>query len=292
MIGIDPLLLDPQQLLEVRRLAGMSEVDLDDAAKLLAISTERALPAGTTLSKRGEPLSAGWFVLEGELIVRDSARQRLAKVHEAVGFVELLAESADGLEVSCQNDAVVLEIPRASLTALIADDFEGLLGVIRAFSLEILRAEPFDQPPTRAEPPKGDPPLSFVDRLLFLHELSTFAEAGVDTVAELAWQVSEAAVSGVLHRAGSAVDRIYMVVRGALRYGTASVPAGSAFGALHVLAETPLAEDLVAEPGTSVIACDIGTVLDMLEDDLPLALMWLRGIAARLVELTAERSYP
>jgi CRP-like cAMP-binding protein len=285
---LDPKIIDPQHLLGMRRFAGMADVDLNDAAKLLATATERSLAAGAQLSALGAPLTTAWFIVEGELRFGDGKREQRAGPYEAVGFLELFGEIADGLEVECVTDAVVLEIERSHLLALLADDFDGLVELLRSFSAAILQVSPFEQSPMRARPPAGPSPLSFVERLVFLHELSAFAEAGVGTVAELALQVSDTDVSGTLLCAGSALDQMFFVVRGALRYGDADVAAGSSFGALHAIGEIPLAHDLVAERGATVIACEVAVVLDMLEDDLPLALTWLRGLAARVVELSAE----
>jgi hypothetical protein len=53
----------------MRRFPGLDQVDIDDLAKLLAATTEREVRKNTVLAKRGSPVGAAYFIIEGELRV-------------------------------------------------------------------------------------------------------------------------------------------------------------------------------------------------------------------------------
>jgi len=274
-----------QQLLGMRQFVGLEGLGLDDAAKMLGVMTERSLPAGTRLAQRGTPLNAAWFIVEGQLEIGAGKSVRRAGEREPVGLLEALADLPEGIDVTCVGPATVLELPKASLVALLRQDFDALAGAMRSTAAAILQLSDSEPISVRAVNPLGPAPLSFAERLLFLTDLSTFTSGGAETVAEIAFAMSDVAMNGVVLRAGEASDCLYIVMTGALHYRRLTISAGNVFGALHGIGEIPVAADLTAEPGTRVLACRVETILDLLEDDLPLALAWLRGFAALLSQL-------
>lgn len=288
MASHEPVFLDVDQLLAMRQFVGLESLSLDAAARILATMTERALPAGTRLSEGGAPLAAAWFLREGELEIGGPRGPSRVSTRDPIGLLELLAESPGGLEITCVTDVVVFEIRGEELTALLADDFDGLVGAMRSISAAILELSEMEPPFASTPAPPGPTPLGYVDRLLFLREIATFGSAGAETGAELALAMTERTLQGVVATAGTFVGDVVVVVEGALRYGEGTVSPGNVFGALHGFGEVALRHDLVADTGTRVLTLPVEALLDLAEDDVLLAVGWLRGLAARLLEILPE----
>ena len=288
MSAREPVFLEVEQLLTMRQFVGLESLSLDAAARILATMTERTLEAGTRLSEGGKPLDAAWFLREGEIAIGDPARASHVATRDPIGLLELLAESPQGLEITCVTEVVVFEIRGEELTALLADDFDGLVGAMRSISGAILSLSEME--PSFAEPPshRGEVPMSFVDRLLFLRGLSAFTIAGAETTAELALAMKEKVVDGLVATKGAYLEDMFVVVDGMLRYGTGEVGPGNVFGAYHGFGEAALTHDLVATAGTRVLALPVEVLLDLAEDDVFLAVSWLRGLAARLLEVLPD----
>ncbi len=278
-------IINTQRLLALRTFAGFEDLDLTDAALILGAMNERTLPTGSELSKSGIPVAAAWFVVEGELAVQDVAGRRLVRAGETVGMLELLSGTNDGLEIESTSDAIVLELERSHFMAMLNANFEMLANAMRSLSRAILMLSPLEPGPKSKIEPRDVPAFNFVDSLLLLHELSPFGAVGAETMAELAASLSEQTLSGIVEPRGQLTEHIYLVLKGELSYGTVKMPAGSGFGALHSLAEIPLAQDLTAAEGTHVFVWTLNTIMDALEDDIPFALTWLRGMAARVHDL-------
>lgn len=274
--------VNAQRLFALRTFAGFEDIDLSDAAMILGAMTERSLPAGTRLSKNGTPVTAAWFVVEGELAVKDVAGRRIVRAGETLAMLELLSGTSDGLDIQSTTEAIVLELERSHFMGLLNANFEMLSDVMRALSRAIINLSPLE-PGTKGdfgEHKSRD--LDFVERFVLLHALSPFGAVGAETMAELAEALEERSVSGTIESGGALIQHIYLVLDGHLSYGPVDLPPGSGFGALHAIAETPLLHDVVAAEGTRVFVWTLDTIMEALDDDIPLALTWLRGMAARV----------
>lgn len=279
--------LNTQRLLALRSFAGFEDLDLADAALLLGAMTERALKPGMKLSKRGAPLCAAWFVVEGELAVTDAAGRRVVHAGETAGMLELLSETHDGPELESAGEAIVLELEKADFTAMLSGNFEMVADAMRSLSRVILQYAPLEGGPVSMIEPQRAGDLDFVDLLLLLHHLSPFGEVGAETMSELAASLTELTLSGTVAVEGQINERIYLVLRGRLRYGALEATSGHGFGALQAIAEAPLAHDLIADEDTRVFAWSLNTIMDALDDDIPFAMRWLREWAQRVQRLVA-----
>lgn len=273
--------INPVRLLGLRRFPGFEEVDLADAALILGAMTERVLADGQSIARRGAPLSAAWFVVAGELAVDGGAYRVRVGAGEMVGMLELIAEIGEGLGVVSVGEAVVMELGQADLLAILAGNFEMLAASMRSLCRGILQLSPLEEGPTGTPPRERTGPLALVDSLLLLHELSPFGAVGAETMAELAASLTELSVAGVVVPRAQLSERILLVLEGRLRYGPLEICAGRGFGALQAIAEAPFAYDLIADDGTRLLVWSLDTVMDALDDDIPFALGWLRGLATR-----------
>ncbi len=280
--------LDAERLLQLRRFPGFQDVAVDDAALLLGAMTERALAPGEVLARRGAPLGAAWFVVEGALEVESANHPRTVSAPDMVGMLELMSGDPDGLGVVCASSAVVLELEQADLLAILASDFDMLARSMLSLCRGILMLSPHEGGPVSPVfAQRRIEALSFVDALLLIHELSPFGAVGAETMAELAASFTEVSLSGVVEARGQVTERVLLVLEGELTYGPVVVPTGGGFGALHAIAEAPLAHDLIAAEGTRALVWSIDTIMDALDDDVPFALRWLREMAGRAQALAS-----
>ena len=286
MITLQETSLSAVRLLGLRRFPGLERVDVDDLAKLLGATTERTIPAGTRLAKRGAPLGAAWFVIEGELRTTGRNGSRSVGPNQTAGMIEMVSEHREGLDIDCVTDAVVLELDKADFLAFCAENFDMLEALLRNIGAHVLARAPLEGTEQASLRSWTAGTCRFVDRLLFLHALTSFGPFGGETIADLAAALDERRESGVLVPAGRAIDRLYVVVDGSLRFGSSEFGPGSIFGFLHCVAELPLPYDLVATETTTVLSCGREIVTDLLEDNVPFALGWLQRLAQRLVERT------
>lgn len=289
MADRDPPVPSAERLLSLRRFVGMEDMDADDAAEFLALTSERVVRAGTRLAQSGSALDRAWLVVEGELAIGPH-HQRIGP-GQLAGVVEMLSGSAAGLDVECRRDAVVLEIHGEDFFTLLGGNFEMLAGVMAGLSGALIELESFSGAPALTEVQYPPPPLGFVDKLLIFRERSDFLAGGAETVTELAAATTDVTVSGVVERAGQVIERMYVVLAGTLRYGALEVGPGDGFGGVHGLAEVPLAFDVVAAPQTRVLVLSIDAMMDALDDDVPFALSWVRALALAVVGAMGTTGY-
>lgn len=280
-----PLVVDAERILALRTFLGMEELAISEVAQLLGMMTERRWPAGAVLAKRGAHVPAAWFVLEGELRIGHAAGERRVVAHEIAAILELLGDTPDGIDVVTATEVVALEVGRDDLFAQLALDFEMARGVLQQLSAGLLAVAPdIDRTEPLVPPPAPGQALDFAARLRFARGLGSFPPTAIATLADVAAAFEETTAEGTLLPAGATVDRIWVVVEGELRAGDARFVPGSMFGRLPAIAEAALAHDVVAAPGTRLLALPMATVLDLYEDDATGALFAVRVLAAHLAD--------
>lgn len=280
-----PVLVDADRILALRTFLGLEDLAISEAVQLLGMMTERRVPAGTVLAKRGASVPAAWFVLEGELRIGHAGGERRVGAHEIAGILELLGDTPDGLDVVTATDVVALEVGRDDLVAQLAVDFEMVRGVLQQLSANLLMVAPdIDRTEPLVPAPAPGKPLDFAMRLRFARGLGSFPPSAIATLADVAEAFEEETAEGTVLPAGATVDRIWIVVEGELHAGEARFVPGSMFGRLPAIAEAALAHDVVAAPGTRLLGLPMATVLDLYEDDATGALFAIRVLAAHLAD--------
>ena len=284
----EALRLRADRLFGLHRVLQMTSVSLEDATRLLSAMTERTYASGAVLALRGRPLDAAFFVLDGE-VAATSARGAVvqARANDNAGFVELLSEDPDGLDIRCVADATVLEIEKSDFLRMAAEDFGMMETIQRAFASSLVRAIPFGRTIHRSVPTWTTCPVGYVERMLFLRELSALYDSGIATLAELAQMGTETTIDGgVLLPAGQTLDGLYLVTSGTLAHGDTELVPGDTFGWLQSMAREPLSDDLVATGAASVLVFSLEAMLELLEEDVPFALASMRRLAQEILALT------
>src|ERR1700689_1463561 len=100
---------------DVRKLAGTRPLNAlpREAVQLLAFSCEkRSLRAGEKLFSRDDAADGAFFVLEGEIALKQASIKRCAGPGVLIGESALLTETVRASDAVSTPDSVVLAIPR------------------------------------------------------------------------------------------------------------------------------------------------------------------------------------
>jgi CRP-like cAMP-binding protein len=109
---------------DVRRLAGTRPFDAlpREAVQLLAFSCEkRSLHAGDKLFSREEAADGAFFVLEGEITLKQPAAEHRAGPGVLIGESALLTETVRPSDAVAECDSVVLRIPRETFRRVLGE---------------------------------------------------------------------------------------------------------------------------------------------------------------------------
>jgi CRP-like cAMP-binding protein len=120
---------------DVRRLAAVRPFDAlpREALQLLAFSCQkRSLKPGEALFAAGEPATEAYFVLAGELRLRNGATERAAGEGVLIGESALLAETVRPAGAAAATDALLLCIPRETFRRVLNEFPQSAAGIQRA----------------------------------------------------------------------------------------------------------------------------------------------------------------
>jgi CRP-like cAMP-binding protein len=143
---------------DVRRLAGTRPFDAlpREAVQLLAFSCEkRSLHAGDKLFSREDVADGAFFVLEGEIALKQPSAERRAGPGVLIGESALLTETVRAADAVAEIDSVVLRIPRETFRRVLGEFPESAGKVRRAAQararklisrLEVVRRRGFSAP--------------------------------------------------------------------------------------------------------------------------------------------------
>jgi CRP-like cAMP-binding protein len=221
-----------------------------------------------------------------------------------VGELVLLARDPAGLEARAQTDVLALELSQESVLEIFDDHFDIFHHVLRETSrqlIRLLRRAPRDTveaAPVLRGLEIGDRELDLVERILYLRQAPTFAQASINALAELSRSLTEVRFDPgtVLWSEGFSSRVIFLVAEGKVRcrssHGFAlDVGRGNALGALEALGDVPRWYEAVAETALVTLVGDVDTLLDIFEDNMEmgadyLAILagWTLGIYERLAE--------
>ena len=120
---------------DVRRMAATRPFSLlpREALQLLAFSCgKRKLSAGETLFSVRDPAEGGFFVLEGEILLKALGEERRAGVGALIGESALLVETIRPSDAVAATDSQLLVIPRETFRRVLSEFPEGAVKLHRA----------------------------------------------------------------------------------------------------------------------------------------------------------------
>lgn len=292
MATLDPHGVMTRRLLMLQRIAFLSQLapvallGLAEHARELSVSRDQIVP-------RPSP--------EAILFFPDGTRcESIAGTPRGFGLfapdlVPWLADASFDGVVRARSAGWALQIPAASLSAALEDEFSLYLAIASATAREIIatQARTAHMPVStiRPEPFEGDfPPLSLTDRVLFLRDTLPFARDHVGALVQLARHATELRCKDgfELWREGSAADNALFILRGGVHarmsgHGAFTLGPGTALGGLDVLARSPRWFTATAAGPLLALVLPVERFIDVLEDRHPLARDVLRALARLLL---------
>ena len=293
-----------ERILSLKRIPMLAGLAPEDLAAVAEHGRERFFPKGSVLLREGEPIPALYAVLDGRVHLARKGR-RLGHVTSAgfVGGAAIFARDAEGLSAVADTDTLTLEVELDAALEIFEDHFPILQHVLREvcrWLLDLVGRLPsslFGEIFPRFEVPSVPPAdLDLVERILFLRQVSPFAQSSINALAGLARGMAEVAFppGTRLWDEGEASGTVLMIVSGtvtgAARGGEATFTAGpgTPLGAVESMAERPRWYAATTETKVTALQGSVEGLIDVFEDNFEITMDYLAVMARaqiRLLEL-------
>ncbi len=297
-----------ERLLALRSFPGFARVSSRELTGLAAYSCDRRLEAGEVLFRQGEQVARLVFVVHGEVeLWRDGRLFRTLGSKSVVGGLSGFAREAIRYDVVVSEGGLGLEITLQDMHDIYEDNFHLLhaavvalsgnmigarraLGTTAGFSNEI--AEAGDLPTDRS--------LDLVEKLAALYRSMTFANAHLESLADLAREAVEvrAPAGTTLWVEGDPSGHMLVILGGVVECSTSDgqrfvLGPRDAVGTMEGTAGAPRWFSAVVQQDLVALRIDYETFFDVLEDNFEMAFDMLSTLAAGtlyLNELVAGES--
>jgi CRP-like cAMP-binding protein len=293
-----------ERILSLKRIPMLAGLSPEDLAVVAEHGRERFFPKGSVLLREGEPIPALYAVLDGRVHVARKGR-KLGHVTSAgfVGGAAMFARDPDGLSAVAETDTLALELEADATLEIFEDHFPILHHVLREvcrWLLDLVGRLPSPRYADifpRVEAPRAPAAdLDLVERILFLRQVSPFAQSSINALAELSRGMAEVSFpAGTrLWDEGEASGTVLLLVRGtifcAARGGEAvfTTGPGAPLGAVESVAERPRWYTATTETKVTALQGSIEGLIDVFEDNFEMAMDYLAVMSraqTRLLEL-------
>ncbi|MBX3232352.1 MAG: cyclic nucleotide-binding domain-containing protein [Labilithrix sp.] len=294
-----------ERLLRLRGVPVFRSIPTSALASLAASIRSNTFEKGQVILREDEPPRAFHMLLTGSVTMRRHGYViRTITAPGGVGFMSVLARTAGGTEAVAESRVETFELSVDALDEMFEDHFPVLFGTMRWIGERLVDENarspprPYQPPPEHYEDLIGDGPIGIVERIFLVRRTLAFRRANVNSVARLARQMKEVRFPAGEHvwRAGDASTGSYFIVKGKgeLRWndGKSVQEVGPSYivGGVEAIAGKPRWNDLyVTEPITALVGNREG-LIDMFEDDLDVALVFMSMMASFLLELWDRRA--
>ena len=294
-----------ERVLALGGLPGFAELDGDQIAATAAAVQERFVHRGQRLSSFGEPVTAVWAVVEGELRVDgDGIGEHRVGPREGAGFLSLLARAPRGLAIVAEEDTHVLELDYETIREAFEEDFTLYVHWTRSIAartLEIRQRTPSGSflAVAAAQFPGPDESLGLVERIEVLRR-TPLGDLSLDATADFAAGMQEVRFEpgSILWRSGERSGFEYILLSGTVR---CTLPEGRSeficgpgclLGDLESQGLAPRWFEARAETPVRALRGETEALLDILEDHFPAAMDLLAARARHLLELLEADKEP
>ncbi len=277
-------------------IGGNPDVVGDTAARIAKRVEDLWLPASKTLYTSGEPADEHFFLVEGEIEVRDprGGARRLGE-RSIVGILDVMQERPRIRTATATRDTHLLRLRANDWFDVLEDDFEFARGAVHNVARGLtqlhiaLEGRGFEVSKTRPTRVRTGP-LSFVDRTLLLRAVPPFRRASVQAAVDLVphARVRELEEDEVLVARDSPKKSIFVVANGSIaveRGGSTLAtfgPSSLLFGLGSFAPEPWAATARVTGGPARVLELDLEDIYDAMEEHFDL-------VKAAISQLSAER---
>ncbi|HWM89080.1 MAG TPA: cyclic nucleotide-binding domain-containing protein [Kofleriaceae bacterium] len=291
-----------ERMMLLRSFPQLAEIPPVHLAAMAELAEEEFFPAGAEILAEDRAVQQIHYVLEGAVELRRRGRptRRLGS-RSVLGGLAVLAGTSDQPQVVAVEDTTTFSFTQEDQLDVFEDNFELLVGVIRAVAGEFIDARRAAGPGAGFEgDAEGAPipgqPLGLVEKLAVLRRSVPFGEARLEALAEVAresperrfaageriWSAGDPAGHGLMMVAG-VVEGVAEGGRQRFRFSSRSV-----VGGLDSLAGRPRWFEATALTETVGLVVPTGALLDLFEDHVDMAMDLLRVMAGGILALRAQ----
>ncbi len=301
-----PLFFGP--LLYFRTIPALESLSSAHLGAIARHAEEEFFPQGSFLLHPGHPREAFFVIVQGRVSVRfPGGKEEVRGPGEAVGFLQLLARSEEGVEARALWETAALRVDWDAHLAVCERHFpilEAHMGFLARRCQEetdLVRASGggLAGPPPPGSGPGEDPrdsldsSMDLVRRMVALHRCRAFPSTNMDALAELSRHLREVRIHpGVdVWNEGDTSESFMLVVSGGLVRESEDAGwreefgPGEVVGRFEALGGLPRRSRLRAHAPTVALEVGLESLLDILEDHFNLAVDFTAELANELNRL-------
>jgi CRP-like cAMP-binding protein len=291
-----------ERLLRLRGVPVFQAMTTAELAPLAATMRSATFEKGDVVLREDEPPKAFHMLLTGAVTMRRHGNTiRKISAPGGVGFLSLLARTGGGTEAVAEAHTETFEVRADALYELFEDHFPVLLGTLRWITEQLLQENLVQEPPPYNPPTAaferliGDRELGIVERIFLLRRTVGFKNANVNSMVRLVRAMKEVRLGAgeVVWRPGDRAANTLFLVKGKMelswnhardgRRMVQLVGPGYIVGGGEAIAVRPRWNELVTLEPAVFLANSREAMIDMLEDDLEVALQFLSMLATFLL---------
>ncbi len=298
-----------ERILRLRGVPVFRAMKASELAQVAATIRSATFEKGDVLLREDEPPKAFHLLLSGGVTMRRRGNTiRSISAPGGVGFLSLLARTGGGTEAVAESRTETFEVSADAMYEMFEDHFAVLLGTLRWVTERLIQENMVQEPPPYNPPPEGfdqligDRELGLVERIFLLRRTVGFKHANVNSTARLVRAMKEVRLPAgeTIWRPGDPATSTLFLVKGKMNLSWRNaedqrpmvqvVGPGYSVGGAEAIASRPRWNELVtAEPAVFLQGSREG-LIDMLEDDLEVALQFLSMLAGFLLAAWDRRA--
>jgi CRP-like cAMP-binding protein len=257
---------------------------------------------GDVLLREDEPPKAFHMLVTGAVTMRRRGNKiRTITAPGGVGFLSLLARTGGGTEAVAEAHTETFELRADAMYEMFEDHFPLLLGTMRWIAERLIQENVVDDPPAYNPPTDGfdkrvgDQALGIVERIFLVRRTVGFKNANVNSMVRLVRTMKEVRLGAgeTIWRPGDRSTSTLFLVKGKMdlawhnprndRRAVQVVGPGYIVGGAEAIATRPRWNELVTTEPAVFLQGSREALIDMLEDDLEVALQFLSMMAGFLL---------
>lgn len=298
-----------ERLLRLRSVPIFSSVPSAELAPLAATMRAASFERGDLLLREDAVPASFHVLLSGEVTMRRRG-EKLTTISApgGVGFLSVLARTSGGTEAVAESRTQTFEVRADALSELFEDHFPLLLETMRWLAERMIQESIVGEPRPYVPPEHdldrriGAQELGIVERMFLVRQTVGFRGANVNSLVRLARRMREERYEAgeTVWRPGDPATSMLFLVKGRMELSwlqpetgetaTQIVGPGYLLGGSEPLAASPRWNELVAKEPVVLLSSTHEAIVDMLEDDLEVALHFLSVVAGFLLELWDRRA--
>jgi CRP-like cAMP-binding protein len=261
---------------------------------------ERSFPAGSHVMREGEPIEALHLLTDGGLeLVRKGKPFGKLEPPQSLGFLGILARSDGTYDATAAVDTRSLELDSETLIELIEDHGELMIAVLRylgdrlLYEVRELEAAMLEKRYGGSGAPlDGTRADDLVERIAFLRTLAGFSRTNLNALAVIArvFDLRHFEPGERVWSAGEPPDDVVVVIDGEIQCQTEDGKEWTAgprafLGVLEGIAQRPHWFHVTAKTRAAAFRCRMPAIIDLFEDDFPMAMDFISLLSMELVDL-------